>query len=150
MDVWAISPFNFLRSALYGMDAIATDEHGFSRIIAGAGFEPRMNTNTCSCSCSTTRPRQQPAFSFASSREVFFEPQRPQRSQSQCRWFVIVGPHAKPHSAGEPRTGVRGCSVWLCVLREAANVEGSIVAGCCGVTRGVLSEWYCRSLICYA
>ncbi len=34
MDVWAISPFNFLRSALYGMDAIATDEHGFSRIIA--------------------------------------------------------------------------------------------------------------------
>jgi hypothetical protein len=26
--------FNFLLSTFYGMDAIATDEHGFSRIIA--------------------------------------------------------------------------------------------------------------------
>jgi hypothetical protein len=30
--VGAISPFNFLESTLYGRDAIATDEHGFSRM----------------------------------------------------------------------------------------------------------------------
>ena len=30
----AISAFNFLQSTLYGMDAIATDSHGFSRVIA--------------------------------------------------------------------------------------------------------------------
>jgi hypothetical protein len=137
----------------------ATDERGFSRIIArrrDLNHEwTRMDTNFCS---SGFPARDLSGRDFA---RALFEPQRPQRSQSQCWWFAIVGAHAKPRgreveirrgvcSSGEPRTGVRGCRVWLCVLHEAANVEGSMVASCCGVNGGVLSEWYCRSLICYA
>ncbi|MFN7868933.1 MAG: hypothetical protein ACK5TX_16155, partial [Planctomyces sp.] len=44
-DVGAISPFNFLQSTLYGRDAIATDEHGFSRIkTEGSDTGPHAKT----------------------------------------------------------------------------------------------------------
>ncbi|MFN7867826.1 MAG: hypothetical protein ACK5TX_10525, partial [Planctomyces sp.] len=44
-DVGAISPFNFLQSTLYGRDAIATDEHGFSRIkTEGSDAGPHAKT----------------------------------------------------------------------------------------------------------
>ena len=51
-----------------------------------------MDTNFCS---SGFPARDLSGRDFA---RALFEPQRPQRSQSQCWWFAIVGAHAKPRS----------------------------------------------------
>ena len=88
----AISAFNFLQSTLYGMDAIATDEHGFSRIIAIAVLNhewTRMFTNRSSWGFPARAPRCRVAF-----QGCFLTTEDPEVTEEETagRWYCFVSP----------------------------------------------------------